>query len=359
VVRKEKKKLPTWTHGPLTAVVRVGCALPVVAGERAAGKTAELIGRTYAALPMNRKRLARASLHLAQAFPDLHDEQRHELALAGYGHLMRLGVELAGMPQRVTDDGWPRLIELGDLADSLMPLLRGRRVLYLTGHCGNWEVLGYTMAVLGFPMHAVYRPLDMKPLDKWLRETRSRRGLTLVDKFEAMDKLPALIERGVPVGFVADQNAGQRGMFVPYFGRLASTYKTIGLLAIKYNCVVVCAIARRRLGADGSTKFQIDMGDVITPEDWSDVPDPLFYLTARYRRAIERLICGSPEQYLWMHRIWKSRPRHERNNTPFPHGLREKLSALPWLDDGAVEAVVDRSDRDRAYLAQIGADRLP
>ena len=92
--------------------------------------------------------------------------------------------------------------------------------------------------------------------------------------------------------------------------------------------------------------YRIEIADVIEPSDWKGQPDPLFYITARYRVAIERMVRSAPEQYLWMHRIWKSRPRHERDHKPVPAALAGKLRALPWMNDVAVERVVEQSRRE-------------
>jgi KDO2-lipid IV(A) lauroyltransferase len=221
-------------------------------------------------------------------------------------------------------------------------------------------VLGTTVAVLGFPMRALYRPLDMKPLDTWARRTRARRGMVLLDKFGAARELPDLVDAGVPIGVVADQNAGDKGLFVPYFGRLTSTYKTIGLLAIRHRASVVCSFARRvQAQPRAGFRYRLEVTDVIRPGDWADQPDPLYYLTARYRRAIEKMVVAAPEQYLWMHRIWKSRPRHERLGRPMPAGLAEKMRALPWMDEDAVARVCDQSERDGRFLAERGLTRMP
>jgi hypothetical protein len=98
--------------------------------------------------------------------------------------------------------------------------------------------------------------------------------------------------------------------------------------------------------------------DAFGPEDWSTHPDPLFYLTSRYRRAIEAMVRRAPEQYLWMHRIWRSRPRHERLGKPFPAALEEKIRLLPWVRDEDLGAIKAHSERDAATLAATGADRL-
>ena len=78
--------------------------------------------------------------------------------------------------------------------------------------------------------------------------------------------------------------------------------------------------------------------DLIMPRDWMSQPDPLYYVTARYMRAIENMVLACPEQYLWMHRRWKSRPRHERTGKPLPTSMRRKLESLPWMN----QALLDR-----------------
>lgn len=320
-------------------------------------RMARTLGRTYGGARVNRTRVARAVDRLGVAMPELDAEQRAELVLKSYEHLAMLAVELAVLPRYLTEDAWTDYVELGSLDRVIRPLIEDRPSLLLTGHCGNWEALGYTMALLGFRMHAIYRPLDLRPADRWLRQTRSRRGLELVDKFGAMHKLPGLLAQGESIAFVADQNAGDRGMQVPFFGRLASSYKSIGLLAIQHRARIIVGGARRlptRPDERVSLKYRIEIHDRIDPEEWESQPDPLFYITARYRRAIEQSVRAAPEQYLWMHRIWKSRPRHERLNKPFPGHLREKLAALPWMTSRDVERIVERSDQDRAYMAREG-----
>jgi Kdo2-lipid IVA lauroyltransferase/acyltransferase len=329
---------------------------------------ARALGRTFATLPFNRKRLARAQDNLAHAFPDWDDARRHDYAVRSYEHLLTLGAELLYTPRLLNEDGWGEHVIVGDgMEHILRTLVECRPCLLITGHCGNWEALGYTVALLGFPLHALYRPLDLPPLDRWVRAARQRRGLILVDKFGALRQLPGLVRRGAPIAFVADQNGGDRGLFVPYFNRLTSTYKSIGLLALQFNATIACGVARR-LGPDepdsttrnasGQLRYRMELYDHFGPEDWAGHPDPLFYLSARYRRAIELMVRRAPEQYLWMHRIWRSRPRHERLNRPFPTQLEEKLRTLPWLTDADIETIKDHSARDARTLAETGADRL-
>lgn len=307
-------------------------------------------GCYYATRAMNRKRRDRARAHLRIAFPDAPAERVERLAVEAYQHLFLLGAEMARSPRTMNTDSLMRKVRFGDVEKGIRAIVSGRPCILMTGHCGNWEVLATSMGLLGIPMHAIYRPLDFEPLDRWVRRERSRPGVIMIDKFGAMHQLPKLMERGACPAFVADQNAGDRGVFVPYFGRLASSYKSIGLLAMKFNATIICGAAHRIPSHDGDTAYRMTIHDTFGPEDWSEHPDPVFYLTARYRRALETAVRQAPEQYLWMYRIWKSRPRHERLDRPFPDKLREHLRLLPWMTDDEAARIEDQSERDRATV---------
>ncbi|MDP1660377.1 MAG: lysophospholipid acyltransferase family protein, partial [Phycisphaerales bacterium] len=190
------------------------------------------------------------------------------------------------------------------------------------------------------------------------RESRSRKGLMLLDKFSAARGLPEILARNECGGFVADQNAGVRGLFVPFFGRLVSSYKAIGLMAQRFRAPVVVAWAKRvgggPAGGPGSglvqrsraLRFNLKIEDAFGPEEWESQPDPVFYITARYRRALEAAFREAPDQVLWMHRFWKSRPPHERKGRTFPEALVQKLRALPWMTEDELARIVARSELD-------------
>jgi len=96
-------------------------------------------------------------------------------------------------------------------------------------------------------------------------------------------------------------------------------------------------------------RFDMQIADVITPDDYLHQPDPIYYITARYRKALESAFLEAPHQVLWMHRFWKSRPRHELENKPFPKSLENKLRQLPWLTSDHVQAIIARSDFDAKH----------
>jgi KDO2-lipid IV(A) lauroyltransferase len=313
-------------------------------------RTARGLGRAWSRLEP--RRVERTVETLGVAFPEMGLGARREYALRAYEHLFQLGVEMAYTPRAIAASTWSRHVRLGELGEAARLMLSGRSCVMITGHCGNWELLGYTMALLGFPMHALYRPLDLKPLDNWVRQTREKRGLVLVDKFGAAEAMPELVRRGKHVAFIADQNAGDRGLFVPFFNRMASTYKSIGLLALTAELPIICGQARRLESAADPFQYQVDVVDIIMPEDWRGQPDPLFYVSARYRRALEAMVRRAPEQNLWLHRYWKSRPRHEHQGRPIPPAVLDKVRALPWTTEEDVARLVDWAARDAATLAE-------
>ncbi len=97
-------------------------------------------------------------------------------------------------------------------------------------------------------------------------------------------------------------------------------------------------------------RYEIRVHDIIMPEEWEKQPDPLFYVSARYRRALERMVMLAPEQNLWLHRYWKSRPRHEHLGKRLPSSLKAKIEALPWTTPGDLERIEEWSRRDAAEL---------
>lgn len=285
----------------------------------------------------------RAQHNIAQSFPDWPTTRVAAVAERSMQHMFQLFmVDALITPRCITESSWPKYVRVGELPRALERLVRGQPAIFITGHCGNWELLGYSLAVMGYPLHALARPLDNPLLNRWVMGMREDRGLRIITKWGAMPILQQILGAGGWIAFIADQNAGDQGLFVPFFGSLASSYKSIGLLAMRYNIPIVAGFARR---LDGRFRYELSCTDFITPDDWANRDDPLFYITARFNHAMEQMIRSAPEQYLWVHRRWKSRPRHERLGRPVPPRLVAKLRSLPWLSNDEVDLIVDRSNK--------------
>lgn len=269
-------------------------------------RTARMMGRIWW-LIMKRHR-DRAMDNLRPALGDCYNERElRDIARRSFEHFAQLYLVEQMMTQRlINPHSWSRHVTLDNLGPALSELFKDRGAIMLTAHFGNYELLGYTIARLGLPISAVMRPLDNPLLNEFLLDSREAGGLTLLYKKGASRAAVDVLEAGGTLCFISDQDAGRKGVFVDFFNRPASWYKSIGLLAMNHNVpLVVGQAVRTRPGFH----YRIEVECIIQPEDWRDQDDPLLWITRTFANAIESAIRRHPEQYLWMHRRWKSRPR--------------------------------------------------
>lgn len=250
----------------------------------------------------------RAMDNLRPALGDRYDEAGlRRIARESLEHFAQLYlVELVMTPRVITEWSWARHVELGHLGPALRELLSDRGCILLTGHFGNYELLGYTICRLGVPLTAVMRPLDNPLINRYLVSTRQAGGLTLLYKKGVSAVAGEVIDRGGGLSFIGDQDAGRKGLFVDFFNREASTYKSIGLLAMAKSVpIIVGSAVRTRRGFH----YRIDVERIIQPCEWQGQDDELRWITQTFSTALENAIRRHPEQYLWMHRRWKHQPK--------------------------------------------------
>jgi len=270
-------------------------------------RTAKWIGAMM--YRIDRKHRDRALGNLRRSFPDIPEPRLRIIARQSMEQMVMFAVDMLFTTRLVKLETWRQFVELRDFHRTLELLLdKNRGLIMLTGHYGNWEILGYVLATLGFATTSVARPLDNPYINDYTLGVRQRRGQRIVDKKGATADVTAVLAAHGTVAFIADQNAGRKGMFVDFFGRKASTYKSIGLLAMEYQVPVVIGYARR---IGNRFRFSVGVQDIIFPQDWAPQDDPLRFITQRYTRAIEDFVRDEPSQYLWVHRRWKSRPKGE------------------------------------------------
>lgn len=258
---------------------------------------------------LDAKHRQRAMHNLTRSFPHYSQAKVARLARESMRQTIMLFVEVLFTTRLIRIDTFTRHVRLGDFRQTLGLLMdRHRGLIMLTGHYGNWEILGYVLATLGFPTVSVARPLDNPYVNQWLLGVREKKGQRIVDKKGATQDITRTLEQHGTVAFIADQNAGPKGIFVDFFGRKASTYKSIGLLAMQYDVPIIIGYARR-IGT--SFRFEVGTQDIIYPQDWKNQDQPLHYITQRYTKAIENFVSAEPGQYLWIHRRWKTRPKGE------------------------------------------------
>jgi Kdo2-lipid IVA lauroyltransferase/acyltransferase len=246
--------------------------------------------------------------NLTQAFDDqFTDVERDQIVRGVYRHFCMMLMEILHSPRKLHLENWRGSIELAGLAPVMDHLITGSRpLIVLTGHYGNWELAGYLFGMFGFPTVAVARTLDNPYLERYLRAFREKTGQSLIPKTGGFDQMVEVLQNNRALTFLADQDAGQRGLFVDFFGQPASTHKAIALLAIEHQAPVAVGVARR-IGP--GFRYEIRCEDVIDPAELSGTADDVRILTQRFTSALERLIRQDPTQYLWLHRRWKHQPR--------------------------------------------------
>ena len=264
--------------------------------------------------------------NLRHAFGDEYTEAERERIVRGvYEHFCMMLMEILHIPRKLHPTTWRDRITLLGHEPVLDRLLTGGPVIMLTGHFGNWEMAGYLFGVFGFPPNSVARTLDNPYLDRYLRRFRERTGQALIPKNGGYDQMLGVLRSGGVLSFLADQDAGQRGMYVDFFGRPASTHKAIALLAIEHRAPVVVGYARR-IGP--GFRYEVGCDAIIEPDEWTGTADDARLLTQRYTSALEAIIRRSPEQYLWLHRRWKHQPK------PKTKGRTVRLDAAKPSPDG-------------------------
>lgn len=178
---------------------------------------------------------------------------------------------------------------------------RGRGVLLLTAHYGNWELLAASHALTRFALSVVVRPLDHPLLDRVVERFRERSGVELITRRRGLREIIDALRRGRMVGILLDQNASRgTGVFAPFFGVPAATSKSLAVISLRTGAPVVPVFIRRQ--PDGRHQVEIEPA-LPAPADG----DVVSY-TASFNRAIETAIRRAPDQWFWLHRRWKRRP---------------------------------------------------
>jgi KDO2-lipid IV(A) lauroyltransferase len=179
-------------------------------------------------------------------------------------------------------------------------LAEGKGVVLITGHIGNWEMLGQAIAAAGYPITTIARPSYDPRVTAWLHQWRTRRGLQIVwrDRNSGKAILRTLRKNNL-MAFLIDQDTETAGTYVPFFGRAAFTPTTPAALALRTGAPVIFCWHHRR---GNSHKITIErIRYVPTGETHRDVLELTVMLTAR----LESVIRAVPEQWVWLHKRWR------------------------------------------------------
>jgi KDO2-lipid IV(A) lauroyltransferase len=263
----------------------------------------------WLAYRVDRRHRKVAHENLRHAFKDLNESDRDRLVRANYLHLTTMVVEMIRVPRVLHARNAGDYVHHGNAGDpERYQRLKasGRTFLVITGHFGNWEILNFVAGLTGFQGGIVARRLDNPYLDRLVARFRRHTGQVLLDKSADYNRILNFLDRGMSLGMVGDQDAGPRGLFVNFFGRPASTFKSIALLSLQYQAPIVVTGAAR---VGQPMRYRMYLEDVILPEDYAGDVDAARAITQRYTDALERMVRRHPEQYFWLHGRWKNQPQ--------------------------------------------------
>jgi KDO2-lipid IV(A) lauroyltransferase len=259
--------------------------------------------------------LRRAGMfNLRLAFPDWTDAQRRRVIRGLIRHMGWMAGEFSQFPKynRKNIEG---IVVLDGFENFAAAQSRGKGVLYLTGHMGAWELAPFAQALYGNPLHFLVRPLDNARVDALVNHYRCLSGNTPIDKNQSARAMLKILREGGTVGILADQNASlEEGVFVDFFGVPACTTSGLARLALRTDAAVVPGyvfwdekIRKYRL------RFEPAVELTRSGDEERDVRDA----TQRFMRAVEDYARQHPDQWLWVHKRWKTRPPGEKPLYPF------------------------------------------
>lgn len=246
----------------------------------------------------------RALSNLRRAFPEKSEAERRRIARDSFRHLGECLMEV--VRERAIDRRIDELVEIPNagLATLRAALDEGRGAVVVTGHVGNWELLARRIAREGIPVSVVARELNAPLLTDAMDGYRRRGGVTTLwrgrpNTTKAM--LRVFRENGL-LGLLIDQDTRVQNVFVPFFGRMAATPRAAGDLCVRTGAPLLAAFIHREGG-----KHRISLHRVEVPRTGDRDTDSLA-LTRAATLAIEQAVRAHPEQWVWMHERWKTRP---------------------------------------------------
>lgn len=300
-------------HGKLQTSIEYALARAILLGfgalpRRVAIAIGLAIGRIGYMLPGSLRRTGERNLEIA--FPEMTERSRMHLLRGCFESLGRLLGEFSQLP-RATPEKLRRLIEYDQVGLAhLREAEKNRRgVIFLTGHLGAWELHSFGWSALEYPISFLVRPLDNPRIEEMIERVRTQFGNRAIDKKSAARQSLRVLREGGTLGILSDLNTQtHEGVFVPFFGKLACTTAGIATLALKTDAVVIptCAVwdkKKKRYFFHGDPPVEL----VRTGKHDKDIE----LNTARFAAAVERMVRLYPDQWLWIHKRWKTRPPGE------------------------------------------------
>jgi len=251
-----------------------------------------------------RRRKLRAVANLRRAFPDLSEAGARRILRSVYRHFAEALLDTVNFA-RFARHGDPAELFETEGFEKLRHVPDGSGVIFVTGHFGHWEVLGLASPLLGLPVWSIARDTSNPFIARYVQRLRESSGQKTLPKADTWRQVIRLIKQGEHTALLIDQDARRNGIFVDFFGRPASTAPSAGRLAVYTGAPVAFAYARR---IPRQNRFRLVLKDLILPRPDRPPEDEVRRITQRLTEHLEEEVRKAPQEWLWLHRRWKTQP---------------------------------------------------
>jgi KDO2-lipid IV(A) lauroyltransferase len=269
-----------------------------------------LVGRlAWWLAPANRRLMLE---HLAVAFPERSEAERRAIARRSLVHLGQVAMEVVTLRRRREPIEAYVSIAPGGEEVVRRAMARGRGLVFAAGHIGNWELLARRLAVVAQPNAVIAKASPDAWVNDAIAKLREEGGLTTLWREDRATgrELIRLFRRGGALGILIDQDTRVQGTFVPFFGRLAYTPRAVGDLALRFGAAIVVVSSHRR-GPQPGSGHELEIVELAYDAQPADPEAEVARITAAAVVIQEEAIRRHPEEWVWMHRRWKTRPPDE------------------------------------------------
>ncbi len=249
-------------------------------------------------------------INLAIAFPEKSEVERSSILRQSFRSLGRLLGEFTQF-HKLNPENIGKIVRYDGLEHYLAAVEAGRGVIFLTGHIGAWELSAYAHALFGHPLNVLVRPIDNELVNAAVERYRSASGNRIFGKSAGLKSFIAALKKGETVGILADVNLQRhQGIFCDFFGLSACSTPLVAALALRTGAAVVPGYL---VWNESEGKHVLTFEAPVRPPLPGTDDESVAAATAAYQNALESVIRRHPDQWLWIHRRWKTRPEGEPN----------------------------------------------
>jgi KDO2-lipid IV(A) lauroyltransferase len=249
-----------------------------------------------------------AEINLRLAFPDLDESERERIRHGVFRNLGRLLGEVSQFP-RLNRENISSIVTYEGLENYLSAVAEARGVILLTGHIGAWELSVYAHSIYGHPMSFLARRIDNPLVERLAESYRARYGNRSINKIGSVREVLKTLKSGGVVGILADLNTSrEEGVFCDFFGVKACATAGVATLALRTGAVVLPGYL---IWDEKARIHRLHFEPPIETINTGNQKEDVIANTARYAKVLESIIRRHPDQWLWIHRRWRTRPEGE------------------------------------------------